>query len=110
MMNTAGSLASQRLISTFCWLPPDRDGLGALHQLHLGYAQGVQLGLGVVIQVDLLQHPGGGSHRRPNTFSIRKGACAPAHAPTWIRMLVENQPAKLAAFSGVTLLQNTTSI
>ena len=34
-------------------------GLGDLHQLHLGHTQGAQLGRGVKIQVDLLQHLGG---------------------------------------------------
>ena len=34
-------------------------GLGDLHQLHLGNAQGAQLGLWVKIQVDLFQYLGG---------------------------------------------------
>ncbi len=32
------------------------DGLGNLHQLHLGHAEAAQLGPGVVVQVNLLQH------------------------------------------------------
>ena len=34
-------------------------GLGDLHQLHLGDAEGAQLRLGVEVQMDLLQHLGG---------------------------------------------------